>query len=201
MVLTPEEKELRRKKAEKAFGEFLSALGYDWQDDPSLKETPRRVAKVYLDELGSGAYNKPPKITTFPNENEYTGIVFQGDIDVNSFCAHHWLVISGFAYVAYIPTPKTNIIGLSKLNRVVEFFASRPQTQENLTRQIHDYLEEILGETLGIIVHIKADHSCVKTRGVKHNSEMQTCYCSGRFLSNELHSREEFYNMMNNCKK
>lgn len=201
LLLSEEEKNVMIEKAEKAYGEFLTALGYDWQNDPSMLKTPYRVAKVFVKELGGGAYEEEPKITTFPNENHYDGIVFQGGIEVHSFCAHHILPFFGEAFVAYIPQKDGKIVGLSKLNRIVKFLSRRPQTQEYLTRQIHDYLEDVLGGTQGIIVTIKATHTCVKLRGVEDNSEMQTCYCSGYFKSNEIGSRDEFYRMIENYKK
>lgn len=198
-VLSQEEREEMMKKAEKAYGEFLSALGYDWKNDPSMAKTPYRVAKVFCKELGGGAYDNPPKITVFPNENQYDGIVFQGNIKVHSFCAHHILPFFGKAFVSYIPKKDGNIIGLSKLNRIVDWLSRRPQTQEYLTRQIHDYLESILGETQGIFVCIKAVHTCVALRGVEDDSEMQTAYCSGYFKTNEIGSRDEVYRMIDNC--
>lgn len=200
-LLSEDEKEEMMIKAEKAYGEFLTALGYDWQNDPSMKKTPYRVAKVFVKELGGGAYEERPKITVFPNENGYDGIVFQGGIEVHSFCAHHILPFFGEAFVAYIPEQNGKIVGLSKLNRIVKFLSRRPQTQEYLTKQIHDYLEDTLGDNQGIIVVIKATHTCVRLRGVEDNSEMQTCYCSKYFKTNEIGSRDEFYRMIENYKK
>lgn len=201
MILSEEEREKMLKDAEKAYGEFLTALGYDWENDESMKKTPFRVAKVFVKELGGGAYDNPPKITVFPNDNQYDGIVFQGNIKVHSFCAHHILPFFGKASIAYIPKKDGNIIGLSKLNRVVDFLSRRPQTQEYLCKQIHDYLESILGETQGIFVCIRAEHTCVKLRGVEDDSEMQTAYCSGYFKTNEIGSRDEVYRMIDNCSK
>lgn len=194
-------KELMISKAAAAYGQFLTALGYDWENDPSMRETPFRVAKVFVKELGGGAYEEDPKITTFPNENLYEGIVFQGNIKVHSFCAHHILPFFGRAYIAYVPKLNGRIVGLSKLNRVVSFLSRRPQTQEYLTRQIHQYLEKVLGPNQGIIVLVKATHTCVALRGVEDDSEMQTCECSGYFKTNEIGSRTEFYKMIDNCKK
>lgn len=91
MVLSEKEREEMMSRATKAYGEFLTALGYDWGNDPSMQKTPYRVAKVFVKELGGGAYDNPPKITVFPNENGYDGIVFQGGVEVHSFCAHHIL--------------------------------------------------------------------------------------------------------------
>lgn len=200
-ILSTEERKQMMKKAEKAYGKFLEALGYDWKNDPSMEKTPYRVAKVFCQELGGGAYDNPPKVTVFPNENKYDGIVFQGNIKVHSFCAHHILPFFGRAYVAYIPKPDGNIIGLSKLNRIVDWLSRRPQTQEYLTKQIHDYLNDILGETQGIFVCVQAEHTCVKLRGVEDDSEMQTAYCSGYFKTNEIGSRDEVYRMIDNCTK
>lgn len=193
-------KEMLR-KAESSFGEFLTALGYDWEKDPNMFGTPKRIAKMFINETTQGSYNEPPKITVFPNNGKYTGIVFEGNIRVNSLCSHHLQPFIGRAYVAYIPKENGNIVGLSKLNRVVHWFAKRPQLQEQLTKQIHDYLSEILGDVLGVAVYIQAEHMCVRLRGVEDESEMQTAYMSGCFLDNKLNSRDEFYKMIDNTKK
>jgi GTP cyclohydrolase I len=201
MILSEEEREKMLKDAEKAYGEFLTALGYDWENDESMKKTPFRVAKMYVKEITSGAYDNPPKITVFPNDSQYDGIVFQGDIPVHSLCAHHFASIVGICHLAYIPKKDGDIIGLSKLNRIVDFLSKRPQTQEFLTKQIHDYLCEILPDNQGVIVFIKAEHMCVKLRGIEQDSTMQTSYCSGYFKTNEIGSRKEFFDMISNVKK
>lgn len=182
------------------YGEFLSSLGYDWENDPNMKETPKRVAKMYLKEIGVGSYVEEPKMTAFPNSTRYTGIIFQ-EADVKSLCSHHMMPFAGKAYVAYLPKAEGKVIGLSKINRVVDWFARRPQLQENLTKQIHDYIASKVGESLGVAVYIEASHTCVSHRGVNQESTMRTNICSGNFLSNELGSRDEFMQLINQSKR
>lgn len=191
--LSPLEKEQLLKDAEEAYGEFLDALRIDWKEDPNSKDTPKRVAKSFVNDLISGCYTDPPKITAFENINNYDGIVFQGNIDVKSICSHHNLSFIGKAHVAYIPGSK--VIGLSKLNRVVEWFARRPQVQENLTMQIHDYLNEVCEGNSGVAVMIECNHLCACVRGVQHNSTMKTAKVSGAF-KNDPAAREEFYDFI-----
>ena len=134
---TLEERNEIIKTATSAYEKFLDALGFDWRNDPNSVDTPHRVAKSYVNDLITGCYDKAPKITAFDNTDQYRGIIFQGNITVNSLCSHHHLPFVGFAHVAYIPTKTGKIIGLSKMNRIVEHYARRPQVQENLTEQIH----------------------------------------------------------------
>lgn len=187
------EKEIVIQQASEAYGKFLDALKINWREDPNSQDTPKRVAKSFVNDLISGCYTEPPKITAFDNLNNYDGIVFQGNIDVTSICSHHNLSFIGKAYVAYLPGSK--VIGLSKLNRVVEWFARRPQVQENLTMQIHDYLNEVCEGNGGIAVVIECNHLCACVRGVKHNSTMKTAKVSGAF-KNDPSTREEFYDFI-----
>lgn len=196
--MTPGEFAQRKQDAEMHFKNFLLSLGYDIDNDPNMKETPRRVVKMYTEEVCKGTYQIPPKITSFENRGLYDGIVFQGNIVLKSLCSHHMAPIKGRCHVAYIPGKK--VVGLSKLNRVVDWFARRPQLQEQLTMQIHDYLKEVLGDSLGIAVYIEAEHSCVVMRGVEHDSVMSTVKLSGEFLSDTSKSRDEFYQMINRLK-
>ena len=191
--LNTEEKNRVIENAALAYGDFLDALKINWREDPNSKDTPTRVAKSFVNDLISGCYITPPKITAFENINNYDGIVFQGNIDVKSICSHHNLSFIGKAHVAYLPGSK--VIGLSKLNRVVEWFARRPQVQENLTMQIHDYLNEVCEGNGGIAVVISCDHLCACVRGVKHNSTMKTAKLSGAF-KNDPACREEFYDFI-----
>ena len=184
--------------AEFHYGEFLRALGYDFSNDPNMKGTPRRVTKMYMEEVCKGTYLKAPKITSFENQSSYDGIVFQGNIVLKSLCSHHMAPIKGRCHVAYIPGKR--VAGLSKLNRIVDWFSRRPQLQEQLTMQIHDYLKEILEDSVGIAVYIEAEHSCVSMRGVEHDSIMSTVKLSGVFLDQQNKSRDEFYQMINKLK-
>lgn len=185
----------RQKMIEEAayhYGKYMDALRIDWENDPNSSDTPMRVAKAFVNDLAEGCYKAPPKITAFDNVDKYDGMVFQGNIDVKSICSHHHLTFIGHAHVAYIPGVDGKVIGLSKLNRVVEWFARRPQVQENLTEQIHAYLNEICKDNLGVAVVIEANHMCACVRGVRHDSTMMTSKLSGAFKENAA-TREEFY--------
>ena len=188
------------KKASKAYEKFMDALGIDWKSDPNSSDTPTRVAKSFINDLASGCYDSPPKITTFDNNANYDGIVFDGNIDVKSFCSHHHLPFIGVAHVAYIPAADGQIIGLSKMNRAVEFFSRRPQVQESLTMQIHGFLDEIIQGNEGVAVVLEADHMCACVRGVRHNSTMMTSKISGRFKEDPA-TREEFYDFISRLKR
>jgi GTP cyclohydrolase I len=188
-------------KAEEAYGKFMDAILPNWREDPNSKETPKRVAKMFVNELWAGLFGELPKITVFENTETYDGMVFQGNIEVKSQCSHHHMPFFGVAHVAYIPGPSNKIIGLSKLNRVVEYYSRRPQVQENLTMQIHDFLSEIFGDALGIAVVIEAQHTCVSHRGIRQTSIMKTSKLSGMFFENNVGTREEFYNFINQLKK
>jgi GTP cyclohydrolase I len=196
MILSEEEKQQMIEEAAEHYGRYMDALKIDWRNDPNSSETPMRVAKSFVNDLAQGCYSKEPNITTFENVNEYDGIVFQGNIKVNSFCSHHHLPFIGVSHVAYIPTTKSQIIGLSKLNRTVEFFARRPQVQENLTMQIHDYIHDLCEGNLGVAVVVEANHMCACVRGVKHDATMKTAKLSGVFMDNNNQARTEFYNFI-----
>ena len=197
--LTDEEKLSIIEEAAIHYGNYMTALGFDWSVDPNSAETPIRVAKAFVNDLASGVYNEQPKITAFDNVDGYDGIVFQGNITLHSFCSHHHLPFIGHAHVAYLPTPNGKVIGLSKLNRIVEFYARRPQVQENLTMQVHDHIHDVCEENIGVAVSIEADHMCACVRGVKHNSTMKTAKLSGAFKKT-ARAKEEFYNFIRDLK-
>lgn len=190
--LNDSEKEVMIKKAAIKFGEFLEALGCDWKNDPNSMDTPKRVAKAYVNDLWSGRYNAFPQITTFPNY-EYDGIIFEGNIPVISMCSHHHQTIMGKAHIAYIPQLNQEIIGLSKLNRIVEHFARRGAIQESLTVRIHDAISKIVSSNRGVAVMIEASHNCVQCRGVGHQgTNMKTSKLTGEFIDSTK-TRNEFY--------
>lgn len=168
---------------------ILKTLGLDLTDD-SLIETPKRVAKMYVNEIFWGLdYESFPKCTTIENKMEYDEMVIETDINVQSNCEHHLIVIDGLATIAYIP--KNTVLGISKLNRVVEYFSKRPQVQERLTEQVYHALQYILG-TDDIAVVIKAQHFCVKARGVEDvNSKTITSKLGGVF-KDDSSTRLEF---------
>lgn len=198
MPLNDGEKRYRIEIAKEHYGNFLSALGFDWKNDPNMSDTPNRVTKAYINELMSGCFTDSPKITTFEEASSgYDGIVFQGNIEVCSMCSHHLLSFTGKAHVAYIPGKE--VIGLSKLNRIVEWFSRRPQIQEGLTMQIHNYLNEILPDNQGIAVLIEANHTCASCRGVRHDSTMKTSKLSGSFKTSDA-TRAEFYHFIESLK-
>lgn len=166
--LTSEEK---IETIKKHFSVIMETLGLDLNDD-SLKDTPKRIAKMYVNEIFGGLDEKNfPKITVIENKMVYDQMVCIQDIEVLSTCEHHFQPIDGFATIAYIP--KTKVIGLSKLNRIAEFFARRPQVQERLTKQIADCLQFIL-ETEDVAVHINAKHYCMIARGIQDSHSTTT---------------------------
>lgn len=169
--------------------EVVATLGLDLEDD-SLQETPHRIAKMYVDEVFGGLdYENFPKISVIDNKMQVDEMVKVQDISLTSTCEHHFVVIDGNAKVAYIPDKK--IIGLSKINRIVRFFAQRPQVQERLTQQILIALQGLL-ETDNVAVNMNAVHYCVKARGVRDaNSTTETTALGGLFKSNER-TRAEF---------
>jgi len=169
--------------------EVVSTLGLDLTDD-SLAETPHRIAKMYVHEIFSGLdYNNFPKISVIDNKMSVDEMVKVSDIDLTSTCEHHFITIDGLAQVAYIPESK--ILGLSKINRIVRFFAQRPQVQERLTQQILVAIQTLV-ETENVAVTIKATHYCVKSRGVMDaNSGTSTTALGGIFKTNPQ-TRAEF---------
>jgi len=190
--LTKEEKEMIIEQAAHYYGQFLDALGVNWAEDPNSADTPRRVAKAYVNDLWAGRYNPMSGITAFPSDG-YDGIVFEGGIPLTSMCSHHHQTIMGNVHVAYIPGENSNVIGLSKLNRVVEHFGRRGAIQEQLTVAIHHAIDELIENNKGVAVMIEATHNCVQCRGVKHGgASMKTAKLSGAFL-NDGNARSEFY--------
>ena len=185
---TPEEIEQMINNATIAYANFLTAVGFDYTADRQTEDTPRRVAKAWLKDLIVGSVTNEPNITTFPNDEGYDGLVIQSGIPITSMCAHHNLAFTGFATVAYVPGE--NVIGLSKLNRIVEWFARRPQMQESLTQQIHDYIATKM-DCKSVAVSIACKHTCCSHRGIKHASVMSTNKFSGVFMEKDNLIREE----------
>ena len=173
---------------EKHFKSIMEIMGLDLTDD-SLKGTPKRVAKMYVKEIFSGLDPKnKPSATLFENKYKYNQMLVEKDISVFSNCEHHFVPIYGKAHVAYISSGK--VIGLSKLNRIVHYFAKRPQVQERLTMQIANELKKVLA-TEDVAVVIDAKHMCVHSRGIKDtNSSTVTTAYSGKF--EEEATRKEF---------
>ncbi|CAH0536579.1 GTP cyclohydrolase I FolE [Vibrio marisflavi] len=182
----PEEK---KEKIQGHMREVLSLLGLDLNDD-SLQDTPNRVAKMFVDEIFSGLdYQNFPKITVIENKMNVNEMVRVKDITVTSTCEHHLVTIDGKAAVAYIPRGK--IIGLSKINRIVRFFAQRPQVQERMTQQILVALQTLL-ESDDVAVSIDATHYCVKSRGVMDATSVTTTTALGGIFKSNPATRHEF---------
>ena len=169
----------KKEKIAKLFGKIMDVMGLDLTDD-SLKGTPERVAKMYIDEIFSGLNpNNKPKIALFDNIYQYNQMLVEKNITFYSNCEHHFVPIIGKAHIAYISSGK--VIGLSKLNRIVQYYAKRPQVQERLTNQIAEDLKNTL-QTDDIAVIIDEKHLCVSSRGIKDDTSATiTSYYGGKF--------------------
>ena len=173
---------------EEHFEKIMNTLGLDLTDD-SLQGTPQRVAKMFVKEIFSGLNPRNmPKISVFENKYKYNEMLVERDISLNSTCEHHFLPITGKAHVAYISTGK--VIGLSKINRIVDYFARRPQVQERLTVQIMEEIKSVL-DTEDVAIVIDAKHLCVSSRGIQdESSSTVTSAYSGKFKDPKV--KEEF---------
>ena len=171
--------EEKKEKIAVLFKEIMDVIGLDLTDD-SLKGTPKRVAKMYIEEIFSGLNpNNKPKIALFDNKYQYNQMLVEKNITFYSNCEHHFVPIIGKAHIAYISSGK--VIGLSKLNRIVQYYAKRPQVQERLTNQIAEELKNAL-QTENVAVIIDAKHLCVASRGIKDDtSATVTAYYGGEF--------------------
>jgi len=178
------------------FGKIMETLGLDLSDD-SLSSTPYRFAKMYVKELYYGLNpNNKPKMSVFDNKYGYKKMLVEQNITIDSSCEHHFLPIIGHAHIAYIP--KEKVIGLSKINRLVDYYAHRPQVQERLSLQILKDLQNIL-ETKDVIVMICAKHLCVSSRGIKDKDSFTTTIEYDGSFEEKIY-REEFLNIINNQK-
>jgi len=179
----------KRERIQGLMAEVAGTLGLDLSDD-SLIDTPARIAKMYVDEIFCGLdYSEFPKIAQIENKMKLEEMVKVRDIGVLSTCEHHFVTIDGIAKIAYLP--KDTIIGLSKINRIVRFFAQRPQVQERLTQQIMVALQTLL-ETDDVAVHIDATHYCVKARGVMDEQSQTETLALGGVFKNDSIRRAEF---------
>lgn len=180
------------------FEQVLDTIGLD-RKDASISGTPKRLAKMYVHECFSGLnYEAFPKCTATPNDAKYDEIVLVRNIELKSMCEHHFMPFIGVAHVAYIPGAK--VIGLSKLNRVVQFFGRRPQIQERLTEQVSAAFKYLLG-TDDVAVIIESQHLCVKFRGVEDGcSDTVTSKMSGKFKDN-VAARQELMTLITSGKK
>jgi GTP cyclohydrolase IA len=194
--LNEKEKTKMIEEATEAFGQFLDALKCDWRNDPNSMETPRRVAKAYVYDLWKGRYDNFTEITSFPSDG-YDGVIIERNIPLTSMCSHHHQTIRGVVHIGYIAGEDGRVIGLSKLNRIVEHFGRRGAIQEQLTAAIHQAVDKVCEGNLGVIVTVVASHSCVSCRGVKHSgAAMVTTKASGAFRDDTNNARKEFFDSL-----
>ena len=193
---SPEEVEELINNGAKAYEAYLDALGFDWRNDPNSSDTPRRVAKAYVFDLWKGRYEDMSDITSFPSDG-YDGIVIERNIPLTSMCSHHHQTIGGVVHIGYIVGENGSVIGLSKLNRIVEHFGRRGAIQEQLTAAIHQAVDKVCEGNKGVIVTVVASHNCVSCRGIKHQgAAMVTTKASGVFIDNTNQARQEFFDSL-----
>ena len=193
---TDKEKESMIEEAAEHFGNFLTALKCDWRNDPNSMETPRRVAKAYVNDLWKGRYNNFTEITSFPSDG-YDGIIIERNIQLTSMCSHHHQTIRGVVHIGYVAGDNGRVIGLSKLNRIVEHFGRRGAIQEQLTSAIHQAVDKVCEGNRGVIITIVAAHNCVSCRGINHQgAAMVTTKASGVFMENDNQARKEFFDSL-----
>jgi GTP cyclohydrolase I len=189
--LTEGEREAMMMAAAQKVEELFDILCIDHRNDHNTRETPQRVAKMYVEEILGGRYSAPPKITEFDNAQAYDQLIVTGPIELRSMCAHHLMPIYGAAYVGILPAADGKIIGLSKYDRIVEYFAARLQIQEELVKQIGQYIMEMTAPR-GLAVRISAVHMCKTQRGVRasHRSRMVNTYYWGEMAQDAELKRE-----------
>ena len=182
--MTEAEREAMINAAARKLEELFDILRIDHQNDHNTRETPQRVAKMFVEELLEGRFTAPPKITEFENAQAYDQLIVTGPIELRSMCAHHMMPIYGAAYIGILPAADGKIIGLSKYDRIVEYFASRLQIQEELVKQIGQYIMDMTSPR-GLAVRISAVHMCKTQRGVRasHRSRMVNTYYWGELAS------------------
>ena len=185
-------KALMMAEAAQKIEELFDVLHIDHANDHNTRDTPARVAKMFVEEVLRGRYDPPPRITDFENVDRYDSLIVTGPIDVRSMCAHHMMPIYGHAYIGILPSPDGKIIGLSKYDRIVEYFCSRLQIQEELVNQIGNYIVDVTAPR-GVAVRISAVHMCKTHRGVRA-SERSRMISSAYFgdLLNDQHIKSEF---------
>jgi GTP cyclohydrolase IA len=180
------EKAVMMASAAKKLEELFDVLHIDHRNDHNTRDTPRRVAKMFVEEILHGRYSAPPQITEFENVERYDQLIVTGPLEVRSMCAHHLMPIVGEAYIGVLPSPDGKIIGLSKYDRIVEYFAARLQIQEELVNQIGGYIMDVT-KPRGLGVRISAVHMCKTHRGVRasSNSRMVNSAFYGEMLRNQ----------------
>lgn len=192
-VMQPGDIDLLVDEVTDKFQAVLDSLVIDTTNDHNTQETARRVAKMFCTEVFAGRYQPKPKVTTFPNVTAYDQLYVTGPITIRSTCAHHFAAIVGKCYIGVFPGK--NVIGLSKFNRMVDWLASRPTIQEELTVQIADLIQQET-KAEGVAVMLQAEHHCMVMRGVKeHESAMTTSIMRGCFRD-DPHLKQEFFNLV-----
>ncbi|NJO60958.1 MAG: GTP cyclohydrolase I [Richelia sp. RM2_1_2] len=189
------ELELIIEEVTEKFQSVLESLVIDTDNDHNTSGTAYRVAKMFVNEVFYGRYHPAPKITDFPNVTNYNNLYITGPITIRSTCAHHFQPIVGKAWIGIVPGE--NVIGLSKFNRIIDWVASRPQIQEEMSEQVANEIEKIT-KAKGIAVIIRAEHMCLTHRGVReHESDMTTSVMRGAFM-NDIALRQEFLSLIKN---
>lgn len=177
---------------------IMSLMGIDIENDHNSCDSPHRIAKSWVNDLMKGRFNPAPSITSFPNHAHHNQMVMCGPIRVVSICSHHWSPFIGEAFVAYIP--HETVIGLSKLSRIVDFYARRPQIQEELTQQIANHLDSTIPDNRGIAVLMTSAHQCMTCRGVGDSgAKMTTSEVRGAFFD-DASARKEFFDLCSHSK-
>ncbi len=193
-VKTKDELSVMQKKTAEALKVVLEVLGIDINSDHNTKETAQRIAKMWIHEKFKGRYQSPPKITVFPNIKNIDQLMTIGPITLKSTCSHHFVDFVGHCWIGILPGH--NLIGLSKYARIVDWFARRPQIQEELTAQITHWIEETI-QPKGVAVMIRAKHFCCCSRGIEdEHMEFVTTEIRGAFRSHAS-LKNEFYNQVN----
>ncbi|MDT3740928.1 MAG: GTP cyclohydrolase I [Candidatus Kapabacteria bacterium] len=197
--INDDEREEMLRLVEEKYIEIFDILRIS-RNDPNSTKTPKRLAKMLVKELFAGRYEDAPELTVFPNRNNVNNLIISRGIEVMSVCSHHWQPISGLCAIGYIPNK--NVIGLSKLTRIVNWFSRRGQIQEELGEQIADYLEHLIKpKALGVVINAK--HYCMIARGVsssEENSLMTTSVMRG-YLLDDLNLRNEFLKLIENTNR
>ncbi|WEL38552.1 GTP cyclohydrolase [Encephalitozoon hellem] len=194
--LSEQEKMQMIERASKAYGAFMEALGIDYKENLHTIDTPLRVSKAWVNDIAASLYTPPPQITIFDNTQGYEDLLFHGPIPIKSICSHHHSPFIGEAYVAYIPQKEGKIIGLSKLNRIVEFHARMPQLQEDLTLSIWTSIDQFCKGNRGVACVVTAAHFCLCSRGVNHHGcRTRTSKLSGDFIERP-ETKQEFDSFM-----
>jgi len=184
--LIESEAEMMKRSVARKFEEIFDILRIDHRNDHNTRDTPKRVAKMYVEEIMRGRFSSPPEITEFENAGQYSQLIVSGPIEVRSMCAHHLMPIYGSAFIGVLPAPNGKIIGLSKYDRIVNYFSTRLQIQEELVQQIANFIVEKTNP-LGLAIRMTAVHMCKTHRGVRstHHGRMVNSSFHGELLTNE----------------